>query len=142
MPGARNSSSRYPRRLSSVFSTPIASKRLLMVLVLSSAARMPLPGATRARATSATSAIASGYPSRRRYAAMGREEVAQQRLAFGATHAEPPLWMVVQLGLVEQLRDRDHRARLVVGRGEHDERYAGEHDRARAHRARFDRHVE
>src|SRR6266545_3420559 len=40
--------SRYARRLSSVDSTPIESKRFSMVPVDSSAARMPLPGATRA----------------------------------------------------------------------------------------------
>src|SRR5919106_1479388 len=42
--------SRYARRFSSVDSTPILSKRFLIVPVLSSAARMPLPGATIARA--------------------------------------------------------------------------------------------
>src|SRR5205807_5504092 len=44
------------RLLSSVDSTPIASNRFLMVLVDSSAARMPLPGATIARATLLSSA--------------------------------------------------------------------------------------
>src|SRR6266568_6506073 len=55
MRGVRKSISRYARRLASVFSTPIASNRFLMVLVLSSAARMPLPGATSVRAVSAKS---------------------------------------------------------------------------------------
>src|SRR3989442_14181563 len=59
IPGVRKRSSRYARRFGSVFHTPIASKRLLMVLVLSSAARMPLPGATRAPAVSARSPIAA-----------------------------------------------------------------------------------
>ncbi len=40
-PGVVNSSSRYARRLSSVDSTPIESKRFLIVPELSSAARMP-----------------------------------------------------------------------------------------------------
>src|SRR3979409_2095154 len=44
--------SRYARRRSSVDSNPIASKRFLIVPLLSSAARMPLPGATSASATS------------------------------------------------------------------------------------------
>src|ERR1051326_8335045 len=49
-------SPRYSRRLSAVDSTPIASKRFLMVPVDSSAARMPLPGATMAWATLLSSA--------------------------------------------------------------------------------------
>src|SRR5258706_11055756 len=64
-PGARNSSSRYARRLSSVFGTPIASNRRLIVLVLSSAARMPFPGATNARAMSC-SPTADRIPTRSR----------------------------------------------------------------------------
>src|SRR5207245_930119 len=47
-----NSISRYARRRSSVDSHPIESKRFLIVPLLSSAARMPLPGATSARAIS------------------------------------------------------------------------------------------
>src|SRR3954447_14217678 len=47
----RNIISRESRRLSSVFSTPIASKRFLIVPEDSSAARMPRPGATMASAT-------------------------------------------------------------------------------------------
>src|SRR6266508_4189407 len=113
-----------------------------MVLVLSSAARMPLPGATSARAISARSDTASGYSSRRRYAAMGGEELAQERLALGAPHAEPPLWMVIQLRLVEQLRDRDNGSGFVIGRAEHHERHAREHDRAGAHRAGLDRDID
>src|SRR5688572_993236 len=143
MRGARNSSSRYARRLSSVLSTPIASKRLLMVLVLSSAARMPLPGATSARATSAISGTGVRIAVLgRRHPAMGREELTQDRLALGSPNAEAPPWMVVELRLLEQLRDRDDRAGLVIGRAEHDERHACEHDRACAHRARLDGHVE
>src|ERR687884_1221304 len=49
--------SRYARRLSSVDSIPIESKRFLMVPSLSSAARIPLPGATSARAISLSSLI-------------------------------------------------------------------------------------
>ncbi len=45
-PGVVNSMSRYARRLASVESNPIESNRFLIVPVLSSAARMPLPGAT------------------------------------------------------------------------------------------------
>src|SRR3990170_4896423 len=149
--GARNSSSRYARRLSSVLSTPIASKRLLMVLVLSSAARMPLPGATSARATSASSVTASGYLPvarasrgllRRWHATVRGEELAQDRLALRSPYPEPPPWMVIELWLFEQLRDRDHSARFVVRRAEDDQGHAREHDRAGAHRARLDRHVE
>src|SRR5215471_3084708 len=52
----RKSSSRESRRLSAVDSTPIASKRFLMVPDDSSAARMPRPGATMASATLLSSA--------------------------------------------------------------------------------------
>ena len=48
-PAVVNSISRYARRRSSVDSHPIESKRFLIVPLLSSAARMPLPGATSAR---------------------------------------------------------------------------------------------
>src|SRR3954470_2639184 len=58
-PGVVNRRSRYARRFSSVDSTPIESKRFLIVLSLSSAARIPLPGATRARAMSLSSLMAS-----------------------------------------------------------------------------------
>ena len=51
-PSVVKSSSRYARRFSSVDSTPIESKRFLIVPSLSSAARIPLPGATRALAIS------------------------------------------------------------------------------------------
>src|SRR5262249_47023868 len=51
-PAVVNSISRYARRRSSVLSQPIVSKRFLMVPLDSSAARIPLPGATIARATS------------------------------------------------------------------------------------------
>src|SRR5438046_5479919 len=47
-----NSRPRYARRLSSVDSTPIESKRFLIVRSLSSAARIPLPSATSAFAVS------------------------------------------------------------------------------------------
>src|SRR5438067_13641751 len=50
-----NSISRYARRRSSVDSTPMESKRFLIVPLLSSAARMPLPGATSARAVAFSS---------------------------------------------------------------------------------------
>src|SRR5438093_13595521 len=56
-PSAVKSRSRYARRFSSVDSAPIESKRFLIVPVLSSAARMPLPGATRARAVLSRSLI-------------------------------------------------------------------------------------
>src|SRR5215471_168255 len=52
----RKSSSRESRRLSAVDSTPIVSKRFLMVPDDSSAARMPRPGATMASATLLSSA--------------------------------------------------------------------------------------
>src|SRR6478672_11221657 len=51
-PSVVKSRSRYARRFSSDDSTPIESKRFLIVPSLSSAARIPLPGATRARAIS------------------------------------------------------------------------------------------
>jgi hypothetical protein len=54
-PAVVNSRSRYARRFSSVDSTPIESNRFLIVPSLSSAARIPLPGATRARAVSSSS---------------------------------------------------------------------------------------
>src|SRR5579859_551783 len=54
-PGVVKSSSRYARRFSSVDSTPIESKRFLIVPVLSSAARIPFPSATSAAAVSCSS---------------------------------------------------------------------------------------
>jgi hypothetical protein len=54
-PSVVNNSSRYARRRSSVDSTPIDVKRFAIVPSLSSAARMPLPSATRAEATLARS---------------------------------------------------------------------------------------
>src|SRR6186997_1573814 len=53
------SRSRYARRVSSVDSTPIESKRFLIVPSLSSAARMPLPGATSARAISSSVSVSA-----------------------------------------------------------------------------------
>jgi hypothetical protein len=49
-PAVVKSRSRYARLFSSVDSTSIESKRFLIVPSLSSAARIPLPGATSARA--------------------------------------------------------------------------------------------
>src|SRR4029079_12968068 len=49
--------SRYARRRSSVDSQLIVSNRFLIVPLLSSAARMPLPGATIARAMSLSAVI-------------------------------------------------------------------------------------
>src|SRR5215211_6271716 len=57
-PSAEKSSSRYARRLSSVDSTLIESKRFLIVPSLSSAARIPFPSATSARAVLSRSVIA------------------------------------------------------------------------------------
>src|SRR3954451_2223709 len=51
--------SRYARRRSSFDSQPIEANRFLMVPLLSSAARMPLPGATNARAMSLSDVIGS-----------------------------------------------------------------------------------
>src|ERR1700730_5725828 len=56
-PGAVNSISRYARRFSSVDSSLMVSKRLLMVLVLSSAAKIPLLFATNDRAVALSSAV-------------------------------------------------------------------------------------
>src|SRR5436309_9871667 len=139
MPGVRKRSSRYERRFSSLFSTPIASKRRLMVLVLSSAARIPLPGATSVFATAARSAIdpknseaagASEEAGRAllvRSTAMAREEVAQDALALLAEHAHPPAGLVVEPSLVKDVGDRDNRAGLGIRRAEHHERHACEH---------------
>src|SRR3569833_4614794 len=59
-PGVVNSMSRYAWRLPSVDSRPIESKRFLIVPLLSSAARMPLPSATRAVAIACRSVLAMG----------------------------------------------------------------------------------
>src|SRR5581483_10203376 len=53
-PAAVNIAPRNPMRFCSVFSTPMLLRRLPIVLVLSSAARMPLPGATSAFAVCAS----------------------------------------------------------------------------------------
>src|SRR4029078_6628678 len=58
-PGVVKRSSRYARRVSSVDSTPIESKRFLIVPSLSSAARIPLPGATSARAISSSVCVSA-----------------------------------------------------------------------------------
>src|SRR3954452_12652852 len=58
-PSVVNNISRYARRRSSFDSQPIASNRFLIVPLLSSAARMPLPGATNARAISLSDVIGS-----------------------------------------------------------------------------------
>src|SRR5579884_380889 len=59
-PGVVKRRLRYARRLSSVDSTPIVSKRFLIVPSLSSAARMPFPSATSARAVSCSSVFGIG----------------------------------------------------------------------------------
>src|SRR3954451_5057461 len=90
--------SRYARRLSSVDSTPIESKRFLIVPSLSSAARMPLPGATRARAICSSSVMAAlsiCTPVLRRLALAGAEQHAQAaellcRRRDDAAVAHPP----------------------------------------------------
>ena len=71
LPSVVKSISRYARRLSSVDSTPIESKRFLIVPSLSSAARIPLPGATSAfaissRLVSVTVAIRASFGRSRR----------------------------------------------------------------------------
>src|SRR5690348_13632963 len=63
-PGVVKSMSRYARRVSSVDSRPIESKRFLIVPVLSSAARIPLPSATSAFAVSCSSLLAIAVFSR------------------------------------------------------------------------------
>src|SRR6266540_2874132 len=70
-PSVVKRSSRYARRFSSVDSTPIESKRFLIVPSLSSAARIPFPSATSCRAVvsrSVASIVAMPIPpvSRRR----------------------------------------------------------------------------
>ncbi len=61
-PRVVNSMSRYARRFSSVDSTAIDLKRFSIVPVDSSAARMPLPGATMAWATLASSLMGNSFP--------------------------------------------------------------------------------
>src|SRR5215468_5111306 len=56
-PSVVNSRSRYARRFSSVDSTPIESKRFLIVPLDSSAARIPLPEATSACAISSSDVV-------------------------------------------------------------------------------------
>src|SRR5918993_312641 len=58
-PSVVKSSSRSARRFSSLGSTPAASRRLSMVPLLSSAARIPLPSATSAAAVSLSSSDTS-----------------------------------------------------------------------------------
>ena len=58
-PGVVKRRLRYARRFSSVDSTPIVSKRFLIVPVLSSAARIPFPSATSARRSRAARCSAS-----------------------------------------------------------------------------------
>jgi hypothetical protein len=52
MPGVPKSISRYARRLSAVDSIAWGAKRFVIVRTVSSAARMPFPSATIARAVS------------------------------------------------------------------------------------------
>ena len=59
VPVSRARTSRYLRRFSSTFSTPIGAKRLPIVPVDSSAARMPLPGDAMYRAVAISSAAYS-----------------------------------------------------------------------------------
>src|SRR5512143_1266882 len=56
-PGVVKSSSRYARRFPSVDGRSIALNRFSIVGALSSAARIPLPGATRDRATASSPAM-------------------------------------------------------------------------------------
>src|SRR5918998_3377390 len=64
MPSAVNSSSRNERRASSLGSTPAAWSRLSIVPVLSSAARIPFPGATIAAAIASISLTLIAHSSR------------------------------------------------------------------------------
>src|SRR5512145_169746 len=57
MPGVVKRISRYARRFSSVDGTPTDLNRFSMVDELSSAARIPLPGGTRDRATDSRSRV-------------------------------------------------------------------------------------
>src|SRR4051795_6593799 len=80
-PGVVKRRLRYARRFSSVDSTPIESRRFLIVPVLSSAARIPFPSATSARAVFSKSAIAHLLPL----------SIPQQRLCprhFGASRGD------------------------------------------------------
>src|SRR6266536_5851129 len=85
-PGVVKSRLRYARRLSSVDSTPIESKRFLMVPLLSSAARIPFPSATSALAVSCRSFAAISF------LRLGSEKVFRFRLPSAATvfSTEPP----------------------------------------------------
>ena len=88
-----NNICRYARRLSSVLSTPIESKRFLIVPVDSSAARIPLPGATSACAVACIVSVIAGS------CLLGRRSLGRspgwcvERSAFGhppTTADEPP----------------------------------------------------
>src|SRR5437868_6511776 len=61
-PGVVKRRSRYARRFSSIDSTPIVSKRFLIVPLDSSAARIPFPSATSARAVSCSSLFDMNLP--------------------------------------------------------------------------------
>src|SRR5438093_1565206 len=80
-PGAAKSAPRKAMRFSGVFSTPTLLRRFPIVLVLSSAARIPLPGATIARAVSASFCLSirlprSGGPTARAYLAVSPHDAA------------------------------------------------------------------
>jgi hypothetical protein len=80
-PGVVSSSSRYARRLSSVFSTPMESRRLPQVALDSSMARMPRPGDATAlqhrRGAGARQACSATHTAQRRR---------KRRAAATATH--------------------------------------------------------
>src|SRR5439155_14451730 len=99
------------------------------------------PGCGPAWVTAAGSSMA-GLVSRRGLAPLAREELLEQGAALGGTHAGRDRDAVIEPRLVDHVQHRTARARLGVRRTIDQTGEAREHDRARAHRARLERHVE
>ena len=70
------------------------------------------------------------------------EEGLQERGRLAGQQAAVDLGAVVEAGLAEDVEHAARGARLRIGRPVDDARHASEHDRARAHRARLQGHVE
>ena len=75
-------------------------------------------------------------------AAPRREELLQQRAALLGQHAARHFDLVIQLRRCGKIEHRAAGARLRIGRAVHDARDARVHQRADAHRARLERHVQ
>jgi hypothetical protein len=70
------------------------------------------------------------------------EEAAQQCGAFVGANAGEHLGSVIETRVTEQVAHGSGHSCFLVPSTEHDARDAGEHDRARAHRAGLERHVQ